>query len=107
MTIFQIALRNLMQRKVKSIFVMLGLAIGIATIVSIYSVLETMKLDIKSQMTDYGANILITADTGELTFFLWRDHHTWPAIRRGAADHRKCIGSRQPEVQVNDSGCRP
>lgn len=68
MTIFQIALRNLMQRKVKSIFVMLGLAIGIATIVSIYSVLETMKLDIKSQMTDYGANILITADTGELTF---------------------------------------
>ena len=68
MTILQIALRNLRQRKVKSIFVMLGLAIGIATIVSIYSVLETMKMEIKSQMTDYGANILITADTGELTF---------------------------------------
>lgn len=68
MTILQIALRNLMQRKVKSIFVMLGLAIGIATIVSIYSVLETMKREIKSQMTDYGANVLITADTGELTF---------------------------------------
>ena len=68
MNILQIALRNLRQRKVKSIFVMLGLAIGIATMVSIYSVLETMKLEIKSQMTDYGANVLITADTGELTF---------------------------------------
>lgn len=68
MTIFEIALRNLWQRKMKSIFVMLGLAIGIATIVSIYSVLEAMKMEIKSQMTDYGANILITADTGELTF---------------------------------------
>lgn len=68
MTILQIALSNLRQRKVKSIFVMLGLAIGIATIVSIYSVLETMKIEMTRQMTDYGANILITADTGELTF---------------------------------------
>lgn len=68
MTILQIALGNLRQRKMKSIFVMLGLAIGIATIVSIYSVLETMKIEMTRQMTDYGANILITADTGELTF---------------------------------------
>lgn len=68
MTILQIALSNLRQRKMKSIFVMLGLAIGIATIVSIYSVLETMKIEMTRQMTDYGANILITADTGELTF---------------------------------------
>jgi len=52
----------------KSIFIMLGLAIGIATIVSIYIVLETMKLEMTRQMTDYGANILITADRGELTF---------------------------------------
>jgi putative ABC transport system permease protein len=68
MTILQIALGNLRQRKLKSLFVMLGLAIGIATIVSIYSVLETMKIEMTRQMTDYGANILVTADTGELTF---------------------------------------
>lgn len=68
MTILHIALSNLRQRKMKSIFIMLGLAIGIATIVSIYIVLETMKLEMTRQMTDYGANILITADRGELTF---------------------------------------
>jgi len=68
MSIFQIAISNIRQRLVKSIFVILGLAIGIATIVSIYSVVETMRMEIKKQMTDYGANILITAKTGELTF---------------------------------------
>lgn len=68
MTILQIAISNLRQRKMKSILVMLGLALGIATIVSVYSVLETMKAEMTRQMDDYGANILITADTGEITY---------------------------------------
>lgn len=68
MSVFQIAMSNIRQRLVKSIFIILGLAVGIATIVSIYSVVENMKMEIKKQMADYGANILITANTGELTF---------------------------------------
>lgn len=68
MTILQIAISNLRQRKLKSILVMLGLSIGIATIVSVYSILETMKSEMIKQMEDYGANILITADTGEITY---------------------------------------
>lgn len=68
MTLFQIALGNIRRRTAKTLFVLLGLAIGIATIVSVYSVLETMKTDMTRQMTDYGANVLITADTGELAF---------------------------------------
>lgn len=68
MTILQIAISNIRQRKMKSILVMLGLALGIATIVSVYSVLETMKAEMTRQMDDYGANILITADTGEITY---------------------------------------
>ncbi|MBW8381550.1 MAG: ABC transporter permease, partial [Youngiibacter sp.] len=68
MTILQIAISNLRQRKLKSILVMLGLAIGIATIVSVYSILETLKSEMTRQMEDYGANILITADTGEITY---------------------------------------
>lgn len=68
MTILQIASSNLRQRKMKSFMVMLGIAIGIATMVSVYSVIATMKTDMKSQMADYGANILITADTGEITY---------------------------------------
>lgn len=68
MTILQIAISNIRQRKMKSILVMLGLALGIATIVSVYSVLETMKAEMTRQMDDYGANILITTDTGEITY---------------------------------------
>lgn len=68
MTFVQIALSNLRRRKAKTLFVMLGLAIGLATIVSVYSVLEAMKTEMNRQMAEYGANILITANTGELAF---------------------------------------
>lgn len=66
MTLVQIALNNLRRRKMKSLFVMLGLAIGLASIISVYSVLDALKLEMHRQMAEYGANILITADTGEL-----------------------------------------
>jgi putative ABC transport system permease protein len=68
MTLMQIAFNNLRRRKAKALFVMLGLAIGIATIVSVFSVLEAMKAEMSRQMAEYGANILITANTGELAF---------------------------------------
>ena len=68
MTLMQIAFNNLRRRKAKALFVMLGLAIGIATIVSVFSVLEAMKTEMSRQMAEYGANILITANTGELAF---------------------------------------
>lgn len=66
MNFVQIAFSNLHRRKAKAIFVMLGLAIGITTIVSVYSVIAAMKAEITRQMGEYGANILITADQGEL-----------------------------------------
>jgi len=68
MTFVQIALSNLRRRKVKTLFIMMGLAIGLATIVSVYSVLEALKTEMNRQMAEYGANILITANTGELAF---------------------------------------
>ncbi len=68
MTIFQIALSNLRQRKLKSFLIMLGIALGISTMVATYNLLETMKTDINKQSSDYGANILISADSGDITF---------------------------------------
>ena len=68
MTLTQIAINNLRRRKEKMAFVLLGLVIGISTIVSIYSVVETMKTEMTRQMAEYGANIVITADTGEVAF---------------------------------------
>ena len=68
MRIFHMAMANFMQRKLKTILVALGIAIGIASMVATLSLLETMKTEMNMQMTDYGANILITADTGDITF---------------------------------------
>jgi putative ABC transport system permease protein len=68
MTLFQIAINNLRRRKSKMVFVVLGLVIGIATIVSVYNVVESMKEQMTRQMAEFGANIVITPDTGELAF---------------------------------------
>jgi len=49
-------------------FVLLGLAIGIATMVSVYGVVETMKAEMTRQVTKFGVNVVITPDSGGLTF---------------------------------------
>lgn len=67
MKIWQIALSDLRHRKMRSFLVMLGLAIGIASLAAISSLLESMKTDLANQMADYGPNIIITADSGEIT----------------------------------------
>lgn len=84
MTILGIAISNLKQRPLKSLFILLSLAIGVGTIIAVYLILETMQTDIASQMTDYGPNILITADTGETTFSYGGIRI--PGIKYGAAE---------------------
>lgn len=68
MTLAKIAVNNLRRRKMKMVFILLSLAIGISTIISIYSIVEAMKSVMAKQMAEYGANIIITADSGEITF---------------------------------------
>lgn len=68
MTIWHISLNNLHQRAVRSLLVMLGLAIGIASLVSITLMLTTMQADMEEHLTEIGPNLLVTAGTGEITF---------------------------------------
>lgn len=68
MTLAQIAINNLRRRKAKMALVLSGLAIGIATAVSLYSIVDAMKAEMASQMASYGTNIVITADAGEISF---------------------------------------
>lgn len=68
MTIWHITLNNLRQRAVRSLLVMLGLAIGIASLVSITLMLTTMQADMEEHLTEIGPNLLVTAGTGEITF---------------------------------------
>ncbi|MBS3977954.1 MAG: ABC transporter permease [Syntrophomonadaceae bacterium] len=68
MQLYHIALNNLFRRKAKTMFLLLGLAIGLATMVAVYSLLEAMKAEITRQVSQFGANVVITAETGEMAF---------------------------------------
>lgn len=49
-------------------FIIIGILIGVAAVVSVYSIVESMQESISLQMQDYGANIVVAPDRGELTF---------------------------------------
>ena len=66
MTLKQIAFRNLLRRKGKAAFVLAGLAIGIATVVTVISFVEAMTTDINHKLEKYGANILIVPRAEDL-----------------------------------------
>lgn len=68
MQLYHIVLANLKRRKAKMFFVLLGLIIGIATIVSVYGIVETMKIEMTKQVTEFGVNVVITPDSGGLSF---------------------------------------
>ena len=54
-----IAFRNLMRRKAKALFILVGLLIGIASVVAFVSLVEALTREINHKMEKYGANILI------------------------------------------------
>jgi putative ABC transport system permease protein len=68
MTLTQIAFNNLRRRLAKTILMLSGLAIGIATTVSLYSIVDSMQTRMDSQLAAYGASIVITGDVGEISF---------------------------------------
>jgi putative ABC transport system permease protein len=67
MTLKDIAFKNLMRRKGKAAFVLAGLVIGVATVVTIISFVDAMTNDINHKLEKYGANILIVPRTDNLT----------------------------------------
>lgn len=68
MSLYFIALNNLRRRKAKVFFALLGLMLGIATMVSVYSVVEAMKEEMARQSAQFGTQVVITPSMGELAF---------------------------------------
>lgn len=66
MTIRDIAVKNLLRRKTKAAFILAGLVIGVATVVAIITLAETMGQDINKKLEKFGANILIVPKTDNL-----------------------------------------
>ncbi len=60
MKLSNIAFNNLRRRKAKAVFLIMGLMIGVASIVVMITAMQAMEEDIAHKMDEYGANILIT-----------------------------------------------
>jgi putative ABC transport system permease protein len=67
MKLHNISLNNLRRRKAKMAFLTIGLMVGIATIVTLVTLTKSMSSDIERKMDEFGANILITPQSNDLS----------------------------------------
>lgn len=62
-----ISLNNLKRRKGKAFFILFGLLLPVATVVSFISILQAMQADLDKKLDEVGANILISPESEGLT----------------------------------------
>lgn len=67
MKLHNISINNLRRRRAKMLFLTVGLAVGIATIVTLMTLTASMSNDIGRKMDEFGANILITPQSNDLS----------------------------------------
>ena len=67
MKLYNISLNNLRLRKGKMIFLVLGLVIGVTTVVALLSVSESMSKDIEERLNQFGANIVMVPKNENLS----------------------------------------
>jgi putative ABC transport system permease protein len=60
MTLYQIAVNNLLRRRKKMLFLLLGLVVGVATVVGLLTIVWAMRLELGDRIDEFGANIVIT-----------------------------------------------
>jgi putative ABC transport system permease protein len=65
--LYNISINNLRRRKGKMIFLVMGLFIGIATIVTLLSITESMSRDIEERLDQFGANIVMVPRSDNLS----------------------------------------
>lgn len=66
MRLEHIALHNLRRRKGRAAFLLAGLMIGVATVVTLLSLTEALKQRAVHELENFGANIIITPQTDQL-----------------------------------------
>lgn len=67
MRLFDIAVGNVRRRKAKSALGVLSLVLGVATVVALIASSQAMRLEIGTQLDEFGANVLIAPRTEQLT----------------------------------------
>jgi len=66
MTLKDISINNLRRRKSKVLFLILGLTIGMTTVVTLLSITRMMNEDISQKLDEFGANILVIPRSDDL-----------------------------------------
>lgn len=66
MRLSNIALNNLRRRQGKALLLVLGLAVGVATVVSMLSITQALKADTERKIDQFGANILVVPRSDDL-----------------------------------------
>ncbi len=59
MNILQIAFSNLKRRKMKMLFLMMGLVVGVATVVAFLNIIQAMNIELGDRIDEFGANVVI------------------------------------------------
>ncbi len=67
MQLADLTLHSLWRRKGRMTLLVLGLAIGVATVVALIAITETMQADVANKLDEYGANILIVPKANDLS----------------------------------------
>lgn len=66
MRLSTISLNNLRRRKGKALMLMVGLAVGVATVVSMLAITEALRADTEKKIDQFGANILVVPKSDDL-----------------------------------------
>ena len=67
MRLIDIAWNNLHRRKGKVLLLVLGLTIGVTTVVALQAITQTMEADVATKLDEFGANILIVPRSDSLS----------------------------------------
>jgi len=67
MRLMDVTFRNLRRRKGRKLLLMLGLTIGVATVVALMAITTTLQADVSASLDEYGANILIVPKADDLS----------------------------------------
>lgn len=67
MRLHNISFGNIKRRKAKMFFLVLGLVIGLSTVVTLLSITESMTRDIEQRLNQFGANIVMVPRTDNLS----------------------------------------
>ncbi len=67
MKLYHISLNSLWRRKTRMVFLFIGLIIAVSTVIILLNISQAMNADIVKKLDEYGANILVTPKTDDLS----------------------------------------